>query len=403
MNSADPAAIPALFRRSNALDLLRAAAMLLVIGRHLVPHLERFGTAPEPFRSMLALWHSVGWLGVDLFFVLSGYLISGLLFSEFKATGRIDVGRFLARRGMKIYPAYYVFLLYGVLRAAAGVATTESSMADFGRFLSDLAPCLILVQNYADRFPFGHTWSLAVEEHFYLTLPFAIAWLGRKQRLTSIVWIGLGVILALPLARSFAALQPQIDAGRVYSLTHFRLDSLLLGVLFRYLTLSGTLPKILPARYTPFLLMGGAAPFLLPAFLHWDHPFILGPGLTLISFGSVALIWCALNVDANRNGRAPLWLGVCAWIGRNSYSTYLWHVTVMGWAIQGAAKVLPHLGMPSWLQLTTVVVGATAAVIFVGALMTHLVEAPFLRLRDRWVPPRAGLTSNSRDRAVAIT
>src|SRR5215831_18752084 len=86
--------------RNAQLDALRAIAVLLVLGRHL------------PF---FPLWIRVGWTGVDLFFVLSGFLISGLLFREYKATGGIRIGRFLVRRGFKIYPAYYLFLTGSVI------------------------------------------------------------------------------------------------------------------------------------------------------------------------------------------------------------------------------------------------------------------------------------------------
>jgi peptidoglycan/LPS O-acetylase OafA/YrhL len=82
--------------RVRQLDILRAIAVLLVLGRH--EHAN-------------ALWRRCGWVGVDLFFVLSGFLISGLLFSEYKKRGRLDLPRFYIRRGLKIYPSFYVLIL----------------------------------------------------------------------------------------------------------------------------------------------------------------------------------------------------------------------------------------------------------------------------------------------------
>src|SRR5271168_36950 len=91
--------------RLRQLDVLRGVAILLVLGRHLdsVPT-----DAPGAIQSAFDLWMRAGWIGVDLFFVLSGFLVSGLLFREYARYGDVRAGRFLLRRGLKIYPAFYV-------------------------------------------------------------------------------------------------------------------------------------------------------------------------------------------------------------------------------------------------------------------------------------------------------
>jgi peptidoglycan/LPS O-acetylase OafA/YrhL len=140
--------------RNQSLDVLRALAVLLVMGRHF------------PY---YALWGRVGWVGVDLFFVLSGFLISGLLFQEYKRTGMIDFWRFTFRRGLKIWPPLYVFLMAtatavllshqafprGLFAAAAGFYMNY--------FLSAGVHNAVPTTSYLVT----HTWSLAVEEHFY--------------------------------------------------------------------------------------------------------------------------------------------------------------------------------------------------------------------------------------------
>ena len=83
-------------KRNQSLDVLRCVAILLVLGRHL---------------DYYPLWSKIGWIGVDLFFVLSGFLVSGLLFHEFKEHGRINFRRFILRRGLKIWPAFYTYIL----------------------------------------------------------------------------------------------------------------------------------------------------------------------------------------------------------------------------------------------------------------------------------------------------
>src|SRR6266536_4891341 len=136
--------------RNRNLDALRAVAILLVLGRH-------FGY----FR----LWDQVGWAGVDLFFVLSGFLISGLLFAEWKQRGSIGIARFYVRRGLKIYPAFYAFL---AMTAVAGSVWPGFTPAPLTRAHA-LAEMLFLQSYWMGIW--GHTWSLAVEEHFYIALP----------------------------------------------------------------------------------------------------------------------------------------------------------------------------------------------------------------------------------------
>ena len=135
--------------RLKQLDILRAVAILLVLGRHF----DIF----EP-------WHLGGWSGVDLFFVLSGFLISGLLFTEFKSAGQIRVGRFLIRRGFKIYPPFY---------ALTALTVAIKLLHDGNLRVSELLSDLFYLQSYIPGL-WDHTWSLAVEEHFYLALPLVL-------------------------------------------------------------------------------------------------------------------------------------------------------------------------------------------------------------------------------------
>src|SRR5216683_4653272 len=139
--------------RVRPLDLLRALAVLLVLGRHTPP--------PEPgvlapLRVLGKIWYESGWIGVDLFFVLSGFLVSGLFFSEFRRHGDVRVWRFLVRRGFKIYPPFYAMLL-------ATLIYYHFPGGKVGELLRNEA---IFLQNYWGGI-WNHTWSLDTEEHFY--------------------------------------------------------------------------------------------------------------------------------------------------------------------------------------------------------------------------------------------
>jgi peptidoglycan/LPS O-acetylase OafA/YrhL len=153
--------------RIASLDVLRAIAVLLVLGRHLP--LPGPDIAVLPARTATR-WVLFGWVGVDLFFVLSGFLVGGLLFAEYRARGAVRVGRFFVRRAFKIYPAFYVFLafliIWGVFQEFAGVAPwVDVKPLSWRNLLGET----LFLQNYVGQLQ-GHTWSLAVEEHFYVLL-----------------------------------------------------------------------------------------------------------------------------------------------------------------------------------------------------------------------------------------
>ncbi|MGH9560345.1 MAG: acyltransferase family protein, partial [Terracidiphilus sp.] len=132
--------------RNRRLDILRGIAVLLVVFYH--------GRVQDRLIG-------AGWAGVDLFFVLSGFLISGLLFAEYKRTGSINLKRFFIRRGLKLYPAFYFLLFVTFVLEHA-----TQHVRPLGAYLSEM----FYVQNYGPSV-WTHTWSLAVEEQFYILLP----------------------------------------------------------------------------------------------------------------------------------------------------------------------------------------------------------------------------------------
>jgi peptidoglycan/LPS O-acetylase OafA/YrhL len=173
----------------------------------------------------------IGWIGVDLFFVLSGSLISGLLFSEYKKHQTIDFKRFLVRRGLKIYPPFYAFLL---LTGIVGQVFLHTS-ASFSQYVHEV----FFVMNYK-RGVWDHTWSLAVEEHFYLFLPLFLFILARFNRNREnpfglIPWAAAAVALLCLAFRVAAVMMSAPNFIRVYTGSHTRMDALFFGVLLGYL------------------------------------------------------------------------------------------------------------------------------------------------------------------------
>lgn len=363
--------------RNVQLDVLRGVAILLVITTHPVLWRSHTGLA-KPLAYAVQLG---GWTGVDLFFVLSGFLIGGLLFKEIRRTGTLKVRRFLARRAFKIWPAYFVFLAFIAFKSVRHAPSVWAG-------LRPLWPNFIHLQNYFgpdQQMPWSHTWSLAVEEHFYLALPLLLLVLVRFGKL--------GWIPAITLAVAVGCLGMRLmNWNKPYSWytqlmpTHLRMDSLLFGVLLAYAYhLKPSLLAFVP-RYRILLLVAGLV-LIAPMYcILMISPFVFTFGYTLNFLGYGCILIACVDADSGLLGRALTSLPArgIALIGFFSYSIYLWHLAAReqvlyrlhSWDRHGAAAYL----------LTT---GADIALAIVfGVISAMVVEQPFLWLRNRVFPSR---------------
>lgn len=362
------------------LDMLRAVAIWLVLGRHLQPPSP---DVPYELSAAITTWIRGGWIGVDLFFVLSGFLVSGLLFREYQRRGTASVGRFLLRRGWKIYPAFWVLLL---VTLAMKMRVHEPVRSN-----SVLVEALF-VQSYA----FGlwqHTWSLAVEEHFYLLLAGLTAWFARNSRrhvadpFRPLPAIFLGLAIGCLYGRILIGdARPYNNYTHLFG-THLRLDSLLFGVVLSYgwhfhgLDRSARLIRAVP------LLYALGAILVVPAFLFplETTPWLSSYGLTFLYMGCGALLLAMLHtpMQGSRATRVVAAIGAC------SYSIYLWHLAVAFWLIPAVEHMVGGQ-LPWMVYALTYLTGANV----VGVLAAKVIEYPMLRIRDRV------LLSDDRRRAV---
>ncbi len=336
--------------RNPSLDILRAVAILLVFCYHCEGAL---------------LISRFGWVGVDLFFVLSGFLVSGLLFREYQTTRQIRPGRFLLRRGMKIYPQFYFFIA-----ATLAVAILQGHPPHGTQIAAELA----FVQNY---FPgmWTHTWSLGVEEHFYLLLTLVIVILARRGGENPFRALPRGIaaacLIILALRVITWKLHPEIsDLIDVFP-SHLRMDSLLIGVLVGYYH---TFHHAALARW--MRQAGGWLPplsilLLCPVtFLLREDPFMITIGFSLVSWGFALLLLSVLypvkpSAAPSRAGRAM------AHLGQVSYAFYLWHGPIL--------VACDPLKIPVALKMAL----GFGASLLMAFLTTRLIEIPVLRLRDR--------------------
>jgi peptidoglycan/LPS O-acetylase OafA/YrhL len=350
------------------LDALRTLAIVLVLGRHfdyMPPAGEKIAGA------VIGTWYLCGWTGVDLFFVLSGYLISGLLFREYIRHGTVNLKRFLVRRGLKIYPAFFaLFAVTCVIKLHGHTFSMKEALAE-----------ALFVQNY---FPgqWLHTWSLAVEEHFYLAAALGIAVLTRRGganpfRNVPIVFAGVAVACLLLRIENSRQHRGDFDFFTQMCQTHLRADSLMFGVLLCYCDqfYHDQFRSIL-TRYR-YLIAAISIALITPACCVDVENFYMhtmGPTGLYLGFGGLLML--SLNSTAATGSRTVAWIGR---IGFYSYSIYLWHIDVRHIAL---AHVAPSHYWQMWAVYNVGSIG-------LGIVMARVVEIPVLYLRDRFFPAEA--------------
>lgn len=349
--------------RSCALDFLRANAVLMVLLRHL-PELQDSGSVSVIFYAMT----QGGWVGVDLFFVLSGYLVSGLIFKEWQQSGRFDAWRFLIRRGLKIYPAFYCMIL-----ASAVMFLIKPGYVHWQALVAEL----LFVQNYFGGI-WNHTWSLAVEEHFYLLLVGAMLLSAHaKIQPMKVLCVGsFGLIIGCLWLRLSIESVPYQHETHLFP-THLRMDSLAFGVLLRVLTIAK--PNLAPnvsVRLLLILLASGLSgwAFFMPL---GSADWITGFGFSLLSIASVVFIIALSNWPSFESNSVIKYI---ANIGSYSYSIYLWHMLLMFVFSSAAKRMWPYL----WQELNTLL--CLAWMFGGGIILAKLIEIPALSFRDRIFP-----------------
>lgn len=315
------------------LDGLRAVAILSVIGAHSTD------------------WPRSGGFGVDLFFVLSGFLITTLLLQERQATGAIALGAFYRRRVLRLAPAFAVYVIVALAAAWVGQELTSRMVLITGLHLSNVA-------NAVGELPdgFGHLWSLAAEEQFYLVWPVVLMFaLAGGIRLRSIQRT-LVLLILLVLAWRLSLSMSGVPYRRIYYPPDTRADALLLGCLAGTLWITNRDTLLTWVRR----LMPAAAATLAFLLLVRTYDRLLEP----IVFSVFAVAAGIVVVHATSNQSRVLASKPMVWLGRLSYSLYLWHVLAL------MAVDSPILGLALGL----------------GAATTsyYVIELPFLRLKARY-------------------
>jgi peptidoglycan/LPS O-acetylase OafA/YrhL len=349
--------------RNDALDGLRLFAVAAVMAFHFgLPHA------------------SAGFLGVDVFFVLSGYLITALLLSQL-GRGHIRVFDFWTRRMRRLIPALLVVI--GVV-VVWGAVVAPSLARDSLR--SDITATLFYVANwhfiststyFADNgaaSPLQHMWSLAIEEQFYLVWPLLLLGTGLIVRQPKRRVIAVGVIAGVGITASalrLSLLWASAGQDRAYLGTDSRIFEPLVGALLAVLVTSGSVRALITRAHWSLLAVGGIG-------LVWALATLGGPGGAKSGYAnggavvvatSSALVIAAIATRGSTVTRA-LALPAVAYLGRLSYAMYLWHWPLQVWTARYGWWDLSRLSMAARASVLTVLTVALAA------LSYHLIEAP---------------------------
>ena len=342
------------------LDVVRGVAIVLALGWH-------FSRNPSGNAVLDALqWpgHMFGWAGVDLFFVLSGFLMGQLVLRERSRTGAFDGRRFTARRVLRLWPVLYVFL---AVHAVLGEEPV-------GSYLWQNA---LHVQNYAGT-SLAHLWSLAVEEHFYLLLAVLFPFFARRRGSVRLLVGVLVAVLLGSLALRVLGVATGVGEVQLQWRTHFRMDALAAGVLLAVLKVHApaAFDRLAGRRWLWAAVTAAGVGFLatvgkigaLGSTLGYTVAYLTGAAFLLLLHGAA---WVP---------RAGWLTRPMAALGRYSYGIYIWHVfaaeLVLGW--------LPGMDYDS--SGPAAQLAKFGAAIGAGVLTTVLLERPVLRLRDRLVP-----------------
>lgn len=375
--------------RVHGLDTLRALAIGLVMLHHYVLFVSRadtFGWVGE-----------IGWVGVDLFFALSGYLIGNQIFAAMRGPGGFSLGHFYGRRLLRTLPNYYAVLALYVLLPAF---RNDQALPALWKFLSFTQNI-----NLEPGTAFSHAWSLCIEEQFYLLLPAAALLIAALRGSLRWAWAAVAVTLGIGLlVRGFTwkelveadALAQNHYFKYIYYSSFCRFDELVAGValallknyhagLWRRLTTHGNVALAAGAALTALtfaLFLSGRYGFAITLF-----------GYPMLALGFSLLIVAALSERSLlRTVRIPGARGLALW----SYAIYLVHKQV---CILAAGALAEHGYGPE--SLMSIGVSLMLSVLS-GWLLYRLVETPFMALRDRYLPSNAQRAASMTPNAAGI-
>jgi peptidoglycan/LPS O-acetylase OafA/YrhL len=363
-----------------ALDGLRGIAIILVMLHHFTYYRPETG-----IDAVIAGVPLFGWVGVDLFFVLSGFLITGILLDSRGSTRYFT--SFYARRTLRIFPLYYLTLFLALVVLPQFPALHTVLAGDIA--MPPQWPYWAYLTNFsvAER-GFVHgwvdvAWSLAIEEQFYVVWPLVI-WLCPQRLLR---WLCTAIVIAEVFARSYAR-AIDIPVLPIYVVTWYRLDGLVVGALLAIAQRRGLFAAL--DRLVPFVVIAGIGGLIL-VFIYGGHTWWWNRRMQQYGYTILAVLGGAMLVGAISRPAGSWWPRMLSsgWLrafGKYSYCLYLIHLPVMrsvrAWVFN--PDEYPELAIAPWIGQVLFYVAAAAPTFALAWLSWRLFERPILSLKSRF-------------------
>jgi peptidoglycan/LPS O-acetylase OafA/YrhL len=316
-----------------------------------------------------------GFIGVDIFFVLSGYLITKILYAEFESTGRIDLRNFYVRRTLRLMPAFLVMLFAYVLIVLIRGLHNHPDHFLRDNILAALTSALYIM-NWTQAFHLGphglliHTWSLAIEEQFYLIWPLALiclVWkIEKKQK-----WKVVVLLIAISVTWQLFCVSFGASVDRLYFGFDMSLITLLTGCLLALAPLAKIQRLAACLSFFPISLL-----VVMLLSLSWTSPLLYPWGLIVVAVCAAWTVLAAVKGQTQGWLRRFLRLAPLSYCGRISYGLYLWHYPI-------ALVALGRFGNQPSAQLKITTVTATGALLAASASY-FMLERPLLKLRRQF-------------------
>jgi peptidoglycan/LPS O-acetylase OafA/YrhL len=322
----------------------------------------------------------IGWSGVDLFLVLSGFFVSGILFREFLQNGRIKPGRFLIRRGLKIWPLFYTVLIIQLtyLISKGWYPGTKQILAE-----------VFFIQNYVEGF-MVISWTIGIEEQFYLLLALSLPVIIKFFKIKGVVATCIIIMIVCPLLRlGNFVIHPEYDPYKHFFPLPLRADALCSGILISYFYNFKKEYFLVWVSQKRKILSLSICILLLPLFFFsYTNRFTLTVGFTLTYLGYSFLVILMLGL-ANKTKPMQLSFKVnkifygISWVGFYSYAIYLVHFFVGFKAVNNFKKLTGESNQTA-IELIIFI----SASILLGYILSLLIEQPILRWRDKVYPDK---------------
>ncbi|MBI1422090.1 MAG: acyltransferase family protein [Gammaproteobacteria bacterium] len=369
------------------LDALRGIAILWVILHNAA--LDGTGPPQSIAMNLIDLLSNIGWVGVQLFFVLSGFLITGILLDGRGATNQFRT--FYARRTLRIFPLYYGFLLLAfVILPWLGIVTWHTvgsrELTLYWTYLINWG------QPFIHQPVFPHLWSLAIEEQYYLLWPLLVIFLRKR----TLAYVCAALIVTAFLSRAYIMFNYDraFSEHAMYTFTITRWDALAVGSLLALLVRSDSalvyLQRYFTRGFVMLTMLLVAQIGAMRSFAPSGYQGILNQISIAVWFAMLVLLSIAPWHNQLDNLRPTFSNRFLRWVGKYSYAIYIFHFPAkLIWFSHFAIPVMPNA---AWQQLGVTLynfIGITALATAASYISWHVLEQPFLRLKRRFVLARS--------------